>query len=135
MSRYDHLFKERMIGLLAAAKALDGPRTAEETARDAIDLLDRLAADADRMAQKTIRNPAEDQKTAELNPDLEAFIRDHEIDRSQFEEWLGRFYPEVKADGLRRLTKDHARYILDHSEDCLKKFNESTNRGTGADNG
>ncbi len=124
MSKYDFVFKDRMMGLLAAAKSLSGRtyETVDDMAKDCIRLVDLLAADADRVARNGGNKPEVRQKTGDKPSAIEKFVRDNDLDREKFEEWLGTFFPEVKAGGIGSLTSAHTRDILERADNCLKKF-------------
>ena len=120
--------KGRLIGLLASAKAVrqEGD-TLDETARKAIVLYDLLIANAN---NPTVIPREESLRygkimTDEQREQIKGLIRDNKLDPECFKTWLGTIFPEVKAGGIRGLTADHARHILDHAEACVKKFNAS----------
>jgi hypothetical protein len=113
---YHGVFKQRIVGLLACAKAVrqQEGKPIEDTAKDVIRLWEILEADARRLA-------AAKQKPADA---VEGFIRDNHLDRRMFIGWLGTFFPEVREGRLERLTDDHANRLLGNPVGCLKAFGE-----------
>jgi hypothetical protein len=110
--------------------------TLDETARKAIILYDLFLANA--VNPKIM--PREESleyglmMTAEQREQIKGLIRDNKLDASRFTTWLGTIFPEVNGGGIRGLTDVHAKHILDHTEGCVKKFNESVARESVEDN-